>query len=91
VILKGSRGRRSVENDVDPTTIITTTEVDNNDGSQENIRQLSSLGDVFSKLQYSRSIRTPKGFFGTRGKKDYAMEAEKRALLQQVEKENKQH
>lgn len=74
-----------MEDDVDPTAIITTTADEvatDNDGSQENVRQLSSLRDAFMNLQ--RSVRAPKGFFGTRGKKDYALDAEKRARLQQV-------
>jgi len=79
--LKGSRGRRSAEDTIDP-TVITTTENENGE-SQQDVRQLSSLRDAFMNLQ--RSVRAPKGFFGMRGKKDYDETAyDKRALIQQV-------
>jgi hypothetical protein len=73
---KGSRGKRSV-NTLDPSLMmeepVSSDNADVNEGG-EWPEHTQSFYD------FQRNVRAPKGFFGMRGKKDFA-NAEKRALM----------
>ena len=43
------------------------------------LKELSGLRDTLMNMQ--RDVRAPKGFYGMRGKKDYDLVQQKRALL----------